>query len=173
LGGFSVTTFAAGTPELYAWLDDNDSVRFLPVDIVNSPEVISSNSNMITINGAMAVDLSGQIVADTIVGNQFSGIGGHEDFVAGAGLVLSDRSLICLPSTTTVDGELVSRISPQLVAGSIVTTARHQVDVIITEYGTAEVRGLTVRERAKAIAALGHPQFRDELEAVAAVWPSP
>jgi len=169
--GFSVTTFAAGTPELYDWLDGNDSVRFLPVGIVNSPSVISSNKNMITINGAMAVDLAGQVVADTISGQQFSGIGGHEDFIAAASLVLSDRSLVCLPSTTTVDGKLVSRISANLPKGSIVTTARHQVDVIVTEYGTAELRGLTVRERAKAIAAIGHPEFREELDEMAAVWP--
>ena len=159
--GVSVSTFSAGTAELYDWLDDNDAVRFLPVGIVNSPTVISSNHNMITINGAMAVDLAGQVVADTISGQQFSGIGGHEDFIAAASLVLSDRSLICLPSTTTIDGQLVSRISPNLPTGSIVTTARHQVDVIITEYGTAELRGLTVGERAKALAAIGHPAFRE------------
>jgi len=169
--GYSVTTFAAGTRELYDWLDNNDAVRFLPVGIVNSPSVISSNNNMITINGAMAVDLAGQVVADTISGQQFSGIGGHEDFIAAANLMLSDRSLVCLPSTTSVDGQLVSRISPNLPPGSIVTTARHQVDVIITEYGTAELQGLTVRERAKAIAAIGHPAFREELDAMAAVWP--
>jgi acyl-CoA hydrolase len=169
--GYSVTTFAAGIPELYEWLDDNKDVRFLPVEIVNSPEVISRNRQMITINGAMAVDLSGQITADTIDGQQFSGIGGHEDFVAGAALALSDRSLVCLPSTTSVDGQMVSRITPKLSAGSIVTTPRHMVDVVITEYGVAELRGLTVRERARSLAAIGHPEFRDELLAVAEVWP--
>ena len=127
---------------------------------------------MITINGAMAVDLSGQITADTIDGRQFSGIGGHEDFVAGAALELSDRSLVCLPSTTSVDGQMVSRITPKLSTGSIVTTPRHMVDVVITEYGVAELRGLTVRERARALATIGHPEFRDELLAVAEVWPT-
>lgn len=169
--GYSVTTFAAGTPDLYEWLDGNESVRFLPVDIINSPEIISHNREMITINGAMAVDLSGQVVADTINGRQFSGIGGHEDFIAGAALELTDRSLICLPSSTLIDGQRVSRISPKLDAGSVVTTPRHQVDVIITEFGAAELRGLTVRERARALARIGHPDFRDELEAVAEVWP--
>jgi len=169
--GYSVTTFAAGVPELYEWLDGNEGVRFLPVEIVNSPEVISRNRQMITINGAMAVDLSGQITADTVDGRQFSGIGGHEDFVAGAALALSDRSLVCLPSTTSVDGQMVSRITPKLSAGSIVTTPRHMVDVVITEYGVAELRGLTVRERARALAAIGHPDYRDELLAVAEVWP--
>jgi len=170
--GFSVTTFAAGVPELYEWLDGNHDVRFLPVEIINSPEVIAKNENMVTINGAMAVDLSGQIVADTIEGNQFSGIGGHEDFVAGAALELSDRSLVCLPSSTSVDGQLVSRITPKLPSGSIVTTPRHMVDVVITENGVAELRGLTVRERALALASIGHEEFRDELLAVAEVWPS-
>ena len=170
--GYSVTTFAAGVPELYTWLDGNEEVRFLPVEIINSPEIISANENMITINGAMAVDLSGQVVADTIDGNQFSGIGGHEDFVAGAALELSDRSLVCLPSSTSVDGELVSRITPKLPSGSVVTTPRHMVDVVITEHGVAELRGLTVRERARALASIGHPDVRDELLAVAEVWPS-
>lgn len=170
--GYSVTTFAAGVPELYEWLDGNHDVRFLPVEIINSPEVISRNRQMITINGAMAIDLSGQITADTIDGRQFSGIGGHEDFIAGAALELTDRSLVCLPSTTSVDGQMVSRITPRLAGGSIVTTPRHMVDVVITEYGVAELRGLTVRERARALATIGHPDFRDELLAVAEVWPA-
>jgi len=170
--GISVTTFAAGTAELYEWLDGNEDVRFLPVDIVNSPENISRNREMITINGAMSVDLAGQVIADTIGGSQFSGIGGHEDFIAGAGLELTDRSLICLPSTTTVDGELVSRIAGKAAAGSIVTTPRHQVDVVITEFGVAELAGKTVRERAFAMAAIAHPDFRDELEEVGRHWPA-
>jgi hypothetical protein len=100
--GFSLTTFAAGEPDLYEWLHENHDVRFLPVGIVNSPEVIASNRNMVSINGAMAVDLSGQVIADSVSGRQFSGIGGHEDFVSGPGLTTSGRSLICVPSTTTV-----------------------------------------------------------------------
>ena len=83
--GVSVTTFAFGSPELYDWLDDNTEVAFLPVEIVNAPEVIAANNDMVTINGALAIDIHGQVVADTISGGQFSGIGGAEDFVAGAG----------------------------------------------------------------------------------------
>lgn len=169
--GFSVTTFAAGTAELYEWLDGNDTVRFLPVDIVNSPEKISANREMITINGAMSVDLAGQVIADTIDGGQFSGIGGHEDFIAGAGLELTDRSLICLPSSTVVGGSPLSRISGPPPAGAIVTTPRHQVDVVITEYGVAELGGRSVRERARALAAIAHPDFRSELEEHAERWP--
>ncbi|MDG4666104.1 acetyl-CoA hydrolase/transferase C-terminal domain-containing protein [Mycobacterium sp. 236(2023)] len=165
--GVSVTTFAFGTTDLYTWLDGNADVAFLPVDIVNSPEVIAANRNMVSINGALAVDIQGQVVADTINGNQFSGIGGAEDFVAGAGLELSDRSLICLPSTYEKDGELQSRIVPWFGPGAVITTPRHHVDVIVTEFGAAELEGRTVAERGRALAAIAHPQFRDELVAAA------
>ncbi|OBJ46523.1 4-hydroxybutyrate CoA-transferase [Mycolicibacterium mucogenicum] len=165
--GVSVTTFAFGSQELYSWLDGNRDVAFLPVDIVNSPEVIAANTDMISINGALAVDIQGQVIADTIDGGQFSGIGGAEDFVAGAGLELSDRSLICLPSTFVKDGELRSRIVPWFGPGAVITTPRHQVDVIVTEYGAAELEGKTVRERGEALAAIAHPQFRDALLAAA------
>ena len=124
-----------------------------------------------TINGALAVDLAGQVVADTIVGAQFSGIGGHEDFVSGPGLSADGRSLVCLPSSSLVNGDLVSRILPKLPAGSVISTPRHQVDVVITEFGAAELAGKTIRERALALAAVGHPDVRDELLAVAATWP--
>jgi acyl-CoA hydrolase len=165
--GVSVTTFAFGSPELYEWLDGNESVAFLPVEIVNSPEVIGANNDMISINGALAIDIHGQVVADTINGDQFSGIGGAEDFVAGAGLDLADRSLICLPSTFEKDGELQSRIVPWFGPGAVITTPRHQVDVIVTEYGVAHLEGKTVQERGEALAAIAHPQFRDELLAAA------
>jgi acyl-CoA hydrolase len=169
--GISATTFAAGTAELYDWLDGNDEVRFLPVEFINSPEIIARNRKMVTINGALAIDLSGQVSADTIAGKQFSGIGGHEDFVSGAGLELEDRSLVCFPSTTTVGGDVVSRIVAQFAAGSVITTPRHQLDVVITEYGAAELQGKTVRQRALALAEIAHPDFRDELRARAAEWP--
>ena len=164
--GVSVTTFAFGSPELYSWLDENADVAFLPVEIVNSPEAIAANANMISVNGALAIDIQGQ-VADTINGDQFSGIGGAEDFVAGAGLELSDRSLICLPSTFEKDDRLQSRIVPWFGPGAVITTPRHQVDVIVTEYGVAELEGKTVQERGEALAAIAHPQFRDELLAAA------
>lgn len=170
--GFSVTTFAAGEPELYEWLDGNRDVRFLPVGIVNSPEIIARNRNMVSINGAMAVDLSGQVIADSVAGKQFSGIGGHEDFVSGPGLSDNGRSLVCLPSTTMVNGTMVSRIMGRLPLGTVVTTPRHQVDVIITEFGAAEIAGLSISERAHALARISHPDFREELMATADVWPS-
>jgi acyl-CoA hydrolase len=165
--GFSVTTFAAGTAELYTWLDGNTDVRFLPVDVVNSPHTIASNHNVVTINGALAVDLWGQAAADALNARQYSGIGGHEDFVAVSGYQLEDRSLLCLPSVATIRGDQVSRIGVHLPPGATVTTPRHQVDVVITEFGIAELRGRTVRERGRALAAIAHPDFRDELREAA------
>lgn len=170
--GMSISTFAAGTEELYEFLDGRRDVRFLPVHLVNSPEVIAANHDFVSINGALAIDLAGQVVADSLSGRQFSGIGGHEDFLAGAGLEIEDRSLVCLRSTTTgPEGQLVSRIMPQLPAGSIVTTPRHQVDVVVTEHGVAELRGRTIRERARALAAVAHPEVRGELLEAAERWP--
>ena len=161
--GVSVVTFAAGTTDLYEWLDGNEEVVFLPVGIVNSPEVIARNPKAVNINAALTVDIHGQAVADTIGGTQYSGIGGAEDFAAGAGLELEDRSLLVLPSTWTKDGVTHSRIVPWFEAGTIVTNPRHQVDVVITEYGAAELQGLTVRQRGMALAAIAHPDFRDGL----------
>ena len=163
LDGYSVTTFSAGTPELYEWLDGNDAVRFLPVDVINDARRIARNRDFVSINGATAVDLWGQVAADTVRGRQHSGTGGHEDFVAGAGLQTDDRSLLCLQSSVVIDGERVSRIMPNIGPDMLVTTPRHQVDVVITEHGAAELSGRTVRERALALAAVAHPDFRDEL----------
>jgi acyl-CoA hydrolase len=165
--GVSVSTFALGTAELYRWLDDNREVAFLPVDIVNDPTIVGRNRKLVSINGALCVDLYGQVVADNIDGKQISGVGGHEDFVAGAELHTDAHSLICLQSTVTVDGVVRSRILPVLPAGAVVSTPRHHTGVVVTEYGAAEVSGLTVRERAHALANIAHPDFRDELVAAA------
>ncbi|TFH19524.1 MAG: 4-hydroxybutyrate CoA-transferase, partial [Myxococcales bacterium] len=161
--GYSVTTFALGTAELYGWLDANAEVRFLPVECVNTPDIIASNRRLVSINGALAVDLSGQVVADAIAGRQYSGIGGHEDFVAGASFSAHGRSLVCLPSTATTAAGRVSRIIPAVETGTMVTTPRHQVDTIVTEYGAAELRGLTVAERRDALRLIAHPEFRESL----------
>ncbi len=165
--GVSVATFAAGTRELYDWLHENHEVAFLPVDLVNAPEAIARNRAMVTINAAMGVDIQGQVIADTINGVQYSGIGGHEDFVSGPALALEDRSLLCLPSTITIGDELRSRIVPWFEAGAVITTPRHQVDVIVTEYGAAELQGKTVHQRGEALAAIAHPAFREGLREAA------
>ena len=165
--GFSVATFAAGTLDLYDWLDNNEEVRFLPVDEVNTPSMIAANRDMVTINGAVLVDLEGQVAADTMGDRQYSGIGGHEDFVAVSGFQLSDRSLVCLPSASMVDGIVLPRIVDRFPPGTAVTTPRHHVDVVVTEWGAAELAGLTVHERALALAQLAHPEFRDGLREAA------
>jgi acyl-CoA hydrolase len=165
--GVSVTTFALGTPELYGWLDANDDVAFLPVETVNDPTVIARNANLVSINGALSVDLYGQVVADNIGGRQISGIGGHEDFVAAAELHLDAHSLICLRSTVVHDGTVVSRIVGLLPEGSVVSTPRHHTGVVITEFGAAELTGLTVRERAHLLADIAHPDFREDLRTLA------
>jgi acyl-CoA hydrolase len=161
--GLSICTFAAGTPELYAWLHECEEVRFLPVECVNDPAAIAANRSMVSINGALAVDLAGQIAADALDGRQHSGIGGHEDFVAGASLPPGGRSLVCLPSTARAGGRRVSRIVASLPPGPLVTTPRHQVDIVITEWGAAELRGRSTAERARALAGIAHPDFRDAL----------
>ncbi len=165
--GVSVATFAAGSPALYEWLDENREVAFLPVELVNSAEAIARNEKMITINGALAIDIHGQVVADTIAGAQFSGIGGHEDFISGPAIDLDDRSLLCFPATYGSGDAVRSRIVPWFEAGTVITTPRHQVDVVVTEYGAAELQGKTVNQRGQALAAIAHPDFRDDLLAAA------
>jgi acyl-CoA hydrolase len=164
---FSVATFAAGTRELYDWLDGNEDVRFLPVDMVNTPSLITVNHDMVSINGALLVDLEGQVAADTIGARQYSGIGGHEDFVAVSGFQESDRSLICLPSSSVVQGVRMPRIVETLPPGTAVTTPRHHTDIVVTEFGAAELAGLTVGERARALADIAHPDFRTDLRQAA------
>lgn len=165
--GVSVTTFALGIADLYRWLDGNTSVAFLPVEVVNDPTVIGRNHKLVSINGALSVDLYGQVVADNIDGRQISGVGGHEDFVAGAELHPDAHSLICLHSTVGAGDDVRSRIVPQLPSGAVVSTPRHHTGVVVTEFGSADLVGLTVRERARAIAGIAHPSFREELNAVA------
>jgi len=166
--GVSITTFALGSAELYAWLDGNEDVAFVPVQVVNDPTVIAQNHAFVSINGALSVDLYGQVVADNIDGRQISGVGGHEDFVAGAEMRLDDHSLICLRSTAVSNGVTRSRIVSTLPEGSVVSTPRHHTGVVITEYGSADLSGRTVRERAAALADIAHPDFRDEMRAAAA-----
>lgn len=163
--GVSIVTFAAGPSELYEWLDGNESVRFLPIECVNDPAIIARNRRFVSINGALAVDLKGQIAADTIDGRQFSGIGGHEDFLQGAAYSEGGRSLVCLPSTARVGDRVVSRIQAQFAAGAVVTGPRHQVDIVVTEHGAAELAGRSVAERAESLVAVADPQFRDALRA--------
>src|SRR5690606_26707112 len=146
-------------------LEDNEEARFLPVSLTNDPSLIARNRRMISINGALSVDLVGQVVADRIGEREHSGIGGHEDFVHGAAFSEGGRSLICLPATANTPAGRVPRIVSAIPAGTPITTPRHQVDVVITEYGAAELAGRTADERARALIEIAHPAVRDALRA--------
>jgi acyl-CoA hydrolase len=151
--GIHSEMFTTGLMRLH---QSDEEVAFLPVDVVNSPLFIRRNRLPTTINAALAIDVHGQVVADTIEGVQYSGVGGHEDFVSGPALGLHSRSLLCMRSTVTVAGE-------GFEPGTVITTPRHQVDTIVTEYGFADLQGKTVRQRGEALAAVAHPDFRDDL----------
>jgi acyl-CoA hydrolase len=161
--GFSVATFAAGSKALYRWMDRNPEVRMLPVAQVNDPAIIRRNRRMVSMNGALAVDLSGQIMADTIGPDQYSGVGGHELFVIGAHDSPEGKSIIGLHSTARVKGKVVSTIVRQLPCGTPITTPRHHIQYVVTEHGIANLGMLTDMERAAALIEIAHPDFRGEL----------
>jgi acyl-CoA hydrolase len=161
--GITVATFALGGAELYAWLDGNADVRMLPVSAINDPALLRQLRRFVSINGALAVDLLGQVAADHIGGRQYSGVGGAESFVMGASEAPGGKSLLCFKSTATVQGRRVSTIVPRLGAGACVTTPRHHVQWVVTEHGAADLSVLGDLERGRALIALAHPDFRDEL----------
>jgi acyl-CoA hydrolase len=158
-----VGTFALGTRRLYDFLHENASIELLPVDYVNDPRVIGSEPDFVSINATLEVDLLGQAASETLNGRYYSGSGGQADFARGAMYSENGQGFIVLHSTTK--DESVSRIAPQLPAGSVVTTLKNTVDNVVTEYGVAEMRGKPVRERAKSLIAIAHPKFRDGLTA--------
>jgi acyl-CoA hydrolase len=163
--GLSIATFALGTGALYRWLDGNASVRMLPVSAVNDPGLLRTIPGLASINGALSIDLSGQVAADHVGGRQYSGVGGHEAFVIGASEAPGGRSFLCLESTATVDGRRISTIVPALSDGARVTTARHHVQWVVTEHGAADLSTLADEARARALISLADPEFREELEA--------
>jgi acyl-CoA hydrolase len=161
--GYSVATFALGGAELYGWLDGNPDVRMLPVSAVNDPALLRRLRRFVSINGALAIDLLGQVAADYIGGRQYSGVGGAESFVMGASEAPGGKSLLCFKSTTMVRGKRISTIVPRLGADACVTTPRHHVQWVVTEHGAADLSILGDLERARALIGLAHPDFRDEL----------
>jgi len=163
--GKFVATFLMGTRKLYDFVNGNPDVVMHPVDYTNDPAVIGQHENMVSINAALQVDFMGQVNAEMIGRNQFSGVGGQVDFVRGASRSKGGKSIIALPSTAAKG--TVSRIASVLDAGAAVTTSRNDVHYIVTEYGAAELRGKSIRERAKALIAIAHPDFREKLTAQA------
>jgi acyl-CoA hydrolase len=161
--GFTVATFALGSSKLYAWLDGNASVRMLPVTEVNGAAALSRIPRLTSVNGALSIDLAGQVAADWVGGRQFSGAGGHESFVSGAGAAPGGQSFICLKSTAQVGGARVSTIVPAFPEGARVTTPRHHVQYVVTEHDAVDLSALSDDERPLALVELAHPDFRDSL----------
>ena len=161
----SIAAFTWGTRELYDFINDNPMVELMPVHYVNDPFNIARNENLVSVNTALEIDLTGQVCSETIAGKQYSGTGGAWDFAYGAYHAPGGRGVIALQSTAK--GGAISRIVPQLTAGNVVSIPRNIVDHVVTEYGTARLRGKSVRDRALALIAVAHPDFREELRAAA------
>ena len=150
-----------GTRRLYDFVDHNPDVALFGVDYVNDPTVIAKNDNMVAINSCIEVDLMGQVASESMGAKQFSGTGGQVDYVRGAAMSKGGRSIMAMPSTAAKG--TVSRIVAALKPGTAVTTSRNDVDYVVTEYGIAHLRGLSLPKRAEALIAIAHPDFRQQL----------
>ncbi|MBW2699991.1 MAG: GNAT family N-acetyltransferase [Deltaproteobacteria bacterium] len=159
--GKVVASFCTGTRKLYDYIDDNPTFSFHPTEYVNDPYLIGQQHRMVAINVALEVDLTGQVCADSLGTNFFSGIGGQVDFNRGAARAEHGKAIIALPSTAK-DGD-ISRIVPQLSPGAGVVTTRGDVHYVVTEYGVAYLHGKSVQERALALIGIAHPDYRENL----------
>ncbi len=157
----TVTSFAVGTSRLYDYINDNPAFAFLDIDYVNDPHVIRRNNKVIAINSAIEVDITGQVCADSIGTRQYSGIGGQMDFMRGAALSEGGKPIIALTSRTNKG---VSRIVPFLKTGAGVVTTRGHIHYVVTEYGSAYLYGKNLRQRAKSLIEIAHPDDREMLE---------
>jgi 4-hydroxybutyrate CoA-transferase len=153
--------FALGSNELFDFVDNNPIFEFHPTSYTNNPISIARNDNMIAINSALQVDLTGQVCSDSIGTHFYSGIGGQVDFLRGASQSKGGKPVIALPSTAKND--TISRIAPMLSPGAGVVTSRGLIRYVVTEYGVAYLHGKCIRERAKALIEIAHPKFRNEL----------
>jgi len=157
----TVTGFALGTKLLYNYVNDNPAFAFMDIDFVNDPNIIKQNPKVVAINSAVEVDVTGQICSDSIGTYQYSGVGGQMDFMRGAALSQGGKPIIALPSRTNKG---VSRIVPYLKKGAGVVTTRAHAHYIITEYGMAYLFGKNLRQRAKVLIDIAHPDDREDLE---------
>lgn len=160
--GKFIATFLMGTKRLYQFVDNNPNVEMHTVDYTNNVMIAGKVKNLVSINSALQVDLFGQVCADTLGYQQYSGVGGQVDFVRASSLSPGGKSIIALPSSNK--NETISRIVSKLNEGSCVTTSRNDVHYVVTEYGIANLRGKTIRQRAKALINIAHLDFRDQLE---------
>ena len=156
-----ITTSALGTRRLYEFLDENAGVEFWPVNHTNDPWNVAREDDMVTINATLEVDFLGQCASESLGTDYWSSSGGQPDFARGAIMAARGQSFIVLHSTT--HDESASRVVPQLHPGAAVTTFKNIVDRVVTEYGVAELRGSSIRERTRRLIALAHPKFRDDL----------
>lgn len=159
--GKVVASFLMGSRKLYDFVNNNPTVEMYPIDYTNDPYIIGQNDNVVSINSCLQIDLLGQVTSETIGPLQYSGVGGQVDFIRGASRSKNGKSIIAAASTAA-DGSH-SRIVPYLDKGAVVTTTRNDVHYIVTEYGIANLRGKSVRERALALIAIAHPAFRERL----------
>ncbi len=163
--GKIVVGFILGTQSLYQWADDNPLCEFHRQEYVNDPFVIAQNDKMVAINSAIEVDITGQVCADSIGPKFYSGVGGQMDFVYGASRSKGGVPIIALPSTTTLrDGTVISRMVAMLKQGAGVVTSRNHVHYVVTEYGVASLYGKNIRQRARELINIAHPDFRQDLE---------
>jgi len=159
--GKVVSGFVIGSRKLYDYIHDNPIFELHPTEYVNDPFIIAQNDRMVSINSALEVDITGQVCADSIGTQFYSGVGGQVDFVRGAARSNGGITIIALPSTARKN--TISRIVPQLKTGAGVTTSRNDVRMIATEFGLADLWGLTINQRVEALVQIAHPDFRDEL----------
>lgn len=157
----SVTGFALGSRRLYDYVDDNPAFAFLDIDYVNEPAIIGRNPRVVAIDGAIEVDLTGQVCADSIGTHQYSGIGGQMDFITGASFAPGGVAVIALPSTAKAGS--VSRIVPTIRTGAGVVTTRGHVQWVVTEWGAVNLAARSLRERAELLISVAHPDFRADL----------
>ncbi|MBL8755650.1 MAG: 4-hydroxybutyrate CoA-transferase [Planctomycetes bacterium] len=162
--GKLVAGFAVGSRALYDFMDDNPQVAMLDIAYVNDPTVIRRNPKVVAINSAIEIDLTGQVCADSIGTTMWSGVGGQMDFLRGAALSPGGKPILALPSATSKG---ISRIVPTLKPGAGVVTTRAHVHWVVTEFGAVNLRGLNLRQRARALAAIAHPDHRAALERAA------
>lgn len=160
--GVSVCTFAAGSKEFYNWINENPMIELHRVQYINNPRVIAQNDNVLSVNSALQVDLMGQVVAETVNGRQFSGVGGQMDFVRGANWSRGGISIIAM--LATAKGDTISRVVATHKPGDAITTARTDVDYVVSEYGAARLKGRGIADRARMLIEIAHPKFRDQLK---------
>lgn len=165
--GKVIATFCVGTRQLYDYVDNNPLFEFHPVDYSSDPSLIAQNEKMVAINTALQIDITGQVCADSMGHQIYSGIGGQADFMRGASMARQGKPIIAIPSTAETPQGLVSRIVPTLSEGAGVVTTRGNVHYIATEYGVAFLHGKSLRERAVAMIQIAHPKFREQLLAEA------